>query len=286
MKRTRVLGWAARAALVLAMVPLGACKDDSSGTSGTPGGGTASPLSSVWINQATTGGGGGTATPLSDVWVDSTTVTPTGAGAILPSIDEITYSFPKIPAYIAPPNAGYDHPLMTHSSAAAIVGPEDQLLTEINNYRLQTLGNQNQNLGNNQGGLGVPINGITVTAIPPSGKLRKNARAHCKHYGRYHAGALPQAPATNAEGDAINAGFNPDPGRLRKSNITATSAIDYSLSGAAFDNAQNTFNAMQSGNHPVLTTTAYSYIGIGHWPQGDQQYYWNIVLGNGVNPVN
>jgi hypothetical protein len=283
MRVTGILGWTARGALALCLVPLSAClKDDSGSSASSTGLGAATPL--VWDDQSTGATGGGGDTPLTDVYIDSTTVTSSGLGAILPSIDEITYSFPVIPAYIA----GNNHPLMVQSSAAAVVNPEDQLLTLINNYRLQTLGQQNLGGGGGGGlgGVGVPIGGIIVTAIPPSGKLRKNARAHCKHYGRTsynHPGALP---LVNAEGDDINSGGVTPTGRLRKSLITVSSVGQGVMSGPGFDTAQNTFDAMVAANSPILTTTAYTYIGIGHWPQGDQSFYWNFVLATGVNPVN
>jgi hypothetical protein len=284
MRRMGILAWTARGALALCLVPLSAClKDDSGSSSSSTGLGAASPL--LWQDQSAASGGNTGDTPLSDLYIDSTTVTATGAGAILPSIDEITYSFPKIPPYIA----GNNHQLMVNSSAAAVVNPEDQLLTLINNYRLQTLGAAAVGGGAGGGGLGgigVPVGGIIVTAIPPSGKLRKNARAHCKHYGKLannHPGALP---AVNAEGDDINSGGVTPPGRLRKSLISVTAVGQAGLSGAAYSTAQNTFDALVAGNSAILTTTAYTYIGIGHWPQGDQQFYWNFVLATGTNPVN
>lgn len=277
MRRTGILGWAARGALALCLVPMSAClKDDSGSGSSSVGAGVNTPL--VWQDQSTAGTGATGDTPLSDVYIDSTTVTPAGAGAILPSIDEITYGFPVV--YIA----GNNHPLMTQSSAAAVVNPEDQLLTLINNHRLQTLG-QNQGGGGGvlPGGGGQQIN-IVVTAIPPSGKLRKNARAHCKHWGRYHTGFMLTNPAP--EGDSVNAGGVTPTGRLRKSNVTVSSVGEEIWFGPGVDTAQNTFNAMLQGNSPVLTTTAYTYIGIGHWPQGPSSFYWSFILATGVNPVN
>ena len=285
MRATGILGWAARGALALCLVPLSAClKDDSGSSTSQTGLGVATPL--VWDDQSTPAGANTGDTPLTDVYIDATTVTATGAGAILPSIDEITYSVPRIPAYIA----GNNHPLLVQSSAQAVVNPEDQLLTLINNHRLQTLGQANIGAGGGgQNGIGVPIGGINVTAIPPSGKLRKNARAHCKHYGRVmynHPGPLPAFPLANVEGDRVNDGGVTPTGRLRKTLITVSAVGEASMSGAGFNNARNTFDAMVAGNSPVLTTTAYTYIGIGHWPQGDQGFYWNFLLATGVNPVN
>ena len=278
MRRTGILGWAARGALALCLVPMSAClKDDSGSGSSSVGLGVNTPL--VWQDQSAGAAGGSGDTPLTDVYIDATTVTPSGAGAILPSIDEITYGFPK-PFPVA--STFFTHPLMTQSSAAAVVNPEDQLLTLINNHRLQTLGQQNQGgaLPGNGGGQVV----IIITAIPPSGKLRKNARAHCKHYGKFLMGALPQG--ANEEGDNINSGGSTPTGRLRKSNITVSSVVQYAMSGPGFNNPQNTFDDMLAANHPALSTVAYTYIGIGHWPQGDQSYYWNLILATGVNPVN
>ena len=283
MRATAKLGWAVRGALALCLVPMSAClKDDSGSSSSSTGLGTPTPL--AWQDQSTGPGANSGDTPLTDVYIDATTVTASGAGAILPSIDEITYSFPRIPAYIA----GNNHPLMTNSSAAAVVNPEDQILTLINNYRLQTLGGQ-QGIGGGGGGIGgggigVPIGGIIVTAIPPSGKLRKNARAHCKHFGRFIAGNMTLV--NTPENDDINSGGVTPTGRLRKSLITVSSVGQGVMSGPAFDTAQNTFDDMVANTSPILTTTAYTYIGIGHWPQGDVDYYWNFVLATGVNPVN
>ncbi|HEX7896198.1 MAG TPA: hypothetical protein VF950_00355 [Planctomycetota bacterium] len=269
--------------MALCLVPLSAClKDDSGSSTSQTGLGAATPI--LWQDQSTASGGNTGDTPLSDLYIDSTTVTATGAGAIIPSIDEITYSFPKIPPYIA----GNNHQLMVNSAAAAVVNPEDQLLTRINNYRLQTLGAAAVGgAGGGAGGnIGVPIGGIIVTAIPPSGKLRKNARAHCKHHGKLsnnHPGALP---AVNAEGDDINSGGVTPQGRLRKGLIQVTSVAQGNLSGPAYSTAQLTFDYLVSVNALILTTTAYTYIGIGHWPQGDQQFYWSFIAANGVNPVN
>jgi hypothetical protein len=284
MGRTRMMGWAPRVALALALGSLNAClKDDSGSSSSSTGIGASTPLTAVWTSTATTGTGGTSDTPLSDVWIDATTVTATGAGAILPSIDEVTYGFPR--QYLPPTDPNATHQIMVQSSAAAVVNPEDQLLTQINNYRLQTLANQNQQVNNQNGGL--PLGGITVTAIPPSGKLRRSARAHCKHYGKLsnnHPGALPAG--ANAEGDALTTGTIAPGGRLPKALVTATGTNQAAFSGAAYNTATNAFNYLSNSNSFVLTATGYTYIGIGHWPQGDQEFYWNIVLGTTVNPVN
>lgn len=284
----RTTGWASRALALALLVSMNAClKDDTSSGSSSVGVGAATPLTAVWVDTSTPTAGGGTPdTPLTDVWIDATTVTATGNGAILPSIDEVTYGFPT--AYLPAGNPSLTHQLMVHSSAAAVVNPEDQILTLINNHRLQTLGQGNLGGVGGIGGVGGVggVGGQQITALPPSGKLRKNARAHCKHYGRFHAGALPAGP--NAEGDDINGGGVNPTGRLRKGKVTVSAAVQYSLSGPGYSTAQLTFDQLVSSNSPVLTSTAYSYIGIGHWPQGDPavQYYWNFVLGNGVNPVN
>ncbi len=288
----RTMGWmkvAGRLGLALCVASMSAClKDDSGSSQSSVGAGVATPLTAVWIDQSTPAGGATGDTPLSDVWIDSTTVTPTGAGAILPSIDEITYGFPK--PYLPVGNPNLNHPLMTHSSAAAILNPEDQLLTLINNYRLQTLGGLGGIGGGGGlggGGVGVPIGGIAITAIPPSGKLRKNARAHCKHYARYHDLDFPIGNAQNVETDSIYGGGIQTPqGRLRKSNVTVTGWTEQTLFGVGVSTAQEAFDTLVTGPSIVLTTTAYTYIGIGHWPQGFRDYYWTIILGNGVNPVN
>ena len=285
-----VTGWGSRAVALALLISMNAClKDDSGSSQSSVGPGAATPLSDVWRDQSTAATGSNADTPLSDVWVDATTVTASGNGAILPSIDEVTYGFPTVYTINPPPSADYLlHQLMVHSSARAVLDPEDQILTLINNYRLQTLGQGNLGGVGGIGGVGGVggVGGQQITALPPSGKLRKNARAHCKHYARWHAGNLPQGP--NIEQDDINSGGVNPTGRLRKSKVTVSAAVQYSLSAPAYSTAQFAFDQLVSTNSPILTSIAYSYIGIGHWPQGDPLvlYYWNFVLGNGVNPVN
>ena len=266
-----------RAVLLLTLTTLSACLKDSSG-SGLSQTGLGAPSPLVWIDQSQPLLGGATDTPIN--WIDATTVTSSGVGAIVPSTDEITYSFPRV---FNPP--GTNHPIQTNSNAAAVVSPEDQLAQAINTYRQVNLG------GGGIGGIGgLPGAGggggavvVTTVMIPMANRLRKSARAHCKHAALFHPGALA---ANNGEGDGLVAGVGTPGGRLPKCGVSVGQTLQFVLSGGGYPTATTARDYFVQNNSAGILATGYTYMGIGHWPGGSQTYYWSIIYGQGVNPVN
>lgn len=290
MAENKVFGSASRLALALTLVSMSAClKDDSGSGASQTGLGVATPV--LWVDQslptaASTGVPGDS--PLN--WIDATTVTPTGGGAILPSTDEVTYGFPARLLPIGDPSL--THQLQVNSNAVAILNPEDQLAQAINTHRQVSAGFGNVG-GVGVGGFGGGGGGgqVGTVMLPMSNKIRKNARAHCKHYGvlaNNHPGALP---LVNAEGDNILSGGVAPNGRLPKTGTvkqpaTATQTLQLVLSGAAYPDATSARNFFVTNNGAQLTNTQYNYMGIGHWPAGDQSYYWDVIFALNPNPVN
>lgn len=266
-----------RAAMLLTLTALSAClKDNTSSGASQTGIGAPSPL--VWVDQSSPILVTSTDSPLN--WVDATTVTSTGAGAIVPSTDEITYSFPVV---FNPP--GTNHPLQTASNAAAVVSPEDQLAQAINTYRQVNLGAGGVGGIGGIGGIGGGGGGVVVTTvmIPMSNRLRKSARAHCKHAALFHPGALA---ANNGEGDGLVGGVGTPGGRLPKCGVSVGQTAQFVLSGAGYPTATSARDYFVQNNSAGILATGYTYMGVGHWPSGDQQYYWSVIYGQGVNPVN
>lgn len=280
---TSVIRQASRTAL-LGLLALSAClKDESSGSASQTGIGAASPL--VWVDQSGISSGVAGDTPPN--WIDATTVTPSGGGAILPSTDEITYGFPT--PFLPVGDPSLTHQLQTNSSAQAVVVPEDQLAQAINTYRQVSAG------FGGVGGIG-GIGGIggggqqqqfATVLLPMANKSRKNARAHCKHYGTIannHTGALPAG--ANAEGDNLIGGGAAPGGRFPKCNASAGQAAQVAVSGPTYGTATAARDYFVNNNAGVITSANYNYMGVGHWPAGSEQYYWNVIFTFGLNPQN
>jgi hypothetical protein len=290
MGENRVIRGASRLALVLALVSMSAClKDDSGSGASQTGLGAATPV--IWVDQsAPTAASIGVPgdSPLN--WIDATTVTATGVGAILPSTDEVTYGFPR--PLLPVGNPSLTHPLQTNSNAAAVLNPEDQLAQAINTYRQVSAGFGGVGGIGGIGGIGGGVGQVGTVMLPMSNKLRKNARAHCKHYGAYHPGAFPPGNAANPEGDTIMTGGVAPNGRLPKTgangqpNPFVGGPMAVSVAGAGYPNAQAARDYFVTNNAAQLTTTNANYMGVGHWPAGDQSYYWFVIFGMNPNPVN
>lgn len=242
-----------RRSLTLLLSILAGCLKDSSGSSSGTGPGADTPL--AWVDQSASATGTGGDTPL--LWVDVVEASNQNPFGIA-STDERTYGAPDV--YV--PNS--THPLMTRTTSNLLIAGEDQVASRLNNFRWMAL----------TGGAFIIDPPVPVGSfyLPVSNALRKNARAHCKHYAGFHAGPLQP---TNPEGDDVA-------GRLRKSAITTSGAAEIVLSGAAFADPDAAADEIIA-HHSSLLTGSFTYFGVGHFLGGDQTAYWSVVFA--VNPI-
>lgn len=260
-----------RLALLLAVAPLAACKDDNGSSVSDVGLGADTPLQ--WISPNTGGGGGGSAgdTPLQ--WIDPNNAVGGAGGIFVISQDEVFYDAPT--PYIP----GVHHPIMTATTDAVITNPELNVMAMINSIR--------QNL-NGGGGGGVINGGIGGGANIPqllfNDKLRKSARALCKHYVLFHS----QAPflATDPEQNSFAAGgpANTPAGRNGKGNVGATGAMrEDVLADPAWTNSGNVGREFANRNPAAVADPLMRYQGVGHWRGGQFQWYWSLLIVGNVN---
>jgi len=287
------------AALVAAVV-IPAC-----GTTGSPGG--ANPNGILWNSQGSSNNSTGAATP---GWIDPNqgVVGPIGITNIIVSTDDATYDgyFPNgsglsgigsVSASKITYIANNFHMLSTDTGSVAITSRESQLEGDINAYRQKKLGN----IGG--GGLGGGIVVGTTSGIILAGhfKATKSARAHCKHYAKYHGG-FPAG--LNFEGDDLgitppgSAAFTPgtpqleplisppvaEMGRLGKLDVLANfwEGIPYHGGDGEEDSA---INYLILNFAPDMINT-WTNLAVGHWRGGPFIYYWYIVFLSDPNPAN
>lgn len=240
-----------------ALLLLGGCLDDeSSGSSSSTGLGAASPL--PWVDQSASATGGGGDTPLQ--WVD--TVVASGQNPFgIASYDERTYGGPDV--Y----ESGSIHPLMTRTTSNIILGGEDQVASRLNNYRWLAL----------TGGQFIIDPPVPVGAfyLPVSNSLRKNARAHCKHFTGFHLGPLT---SSNPEGDGVSS-------RLSKCKITAATCAEAVLSGPAYAEPDVAADWFIAHNSSLITSLSYNYFAAGHFLGGSETAYWSLVFAKDPSPV-
>jgi hypothetical protein len=242
---------------------------------GTATGGPAAAAGILWNPTSTPGATGGSTAPAGVLWVDPNSGSPGGFTPYIPSNDMITYSSPTV--YIA----GNTHPLSTASSAQNITQAEGGLMQALNAYRSKQL---NGNGGGIGGGGGLGGGGFVVPPqnafLQASEGLTRNARANCKHFALYHAGAFG---AANPEGDSVNAGGVAPAGRLAKTGITAGGVTEIRLAGPQYADYNTVANYMTSNYGAALTNLQVNKFGVGYWTGGTQKYYWCVILA--VNPM-
>jgi hypothetical protein len=243
---------------VLAMLT-GCLKDDSGGGGSSVGPGASTPL--PWTSTSTAATGGAGDTPL--LWVDA--VAASGQNPFgIPSTDERTYGAPD------PYVANSIHPLMTRTTSNIIIAAEDQVASRLNNYRWLALTGGNFFIN--------PPVPVGTFYLPMSNSLRKNARAHCKHYVGFHSVTPSVFPSTNAEGDSVA-------GRLTKSKITFGAVAEALLSGAAYGDPDDAADILIQNYGSLIASPAYNYIGVGHFMGGQDTFYWSVIFAASPSPV-
>jgi hypothetical protein len=245
----------AAAVAVLAMLA-GCLKDDTGGGSSSPGVGASTPL--PWTSTSTAAGTSTGDTPL--LWVDAVAASGTNPFGI-PSVDDRTYGAPDV--YVA----NSTHPLMTRTTSNIVIAAEDQVASRINNYRWLAITGGNFFIN--------PPVPVGTFYLPMSGSLRKNARAHCKHYVGFHNGPFG---LTNPEGDTVS-------GRLTKSKITFGAVTEVVLAGAAYGDPDDAADILIQNYGPLFASAAYNYIGVGHFMGGTETFYWSVILAASPSPV-
>lgn len=243
--------------IVLALA--GCMKDDSGGGGSSVGPGASTPL--PWTSTSTAATGGAGDTPL--LWVDA--VAASGQNPFgIPSTDERTYGMPD------PYVANSIHPLMTRTTSNIIIAAEDQVASRLNNYRWLALTGGNFFIN--------PPVPVGTFYLPMSSSLRKNARAHCKHYVGFHSSTPPVFPSTNAEGDNVA-------GRLTKSKITFGAAAEALLAGPGYGDPDDAADIFIQDYGSLIASPAYNYLGVGHFMGGDKTFYWSVIFASNPSPV-
>jgi len=288
------------AALVAAVV-IPAC-----GSTGSPGG--ANPNGILWNSQAVPGGGTpGASTP---GWIDPNlgVVGPIGIQNIIVSTDDATYDgfFPNGQGLsgLGPVQtssiqyiAGLFHPLSTDTGSITITSREDTLEGDINAYRQKKLGN----IGG--GGLGGGIVVGTTSGIILAGHFEatKSARAHCKHFAKFHGGFLEENPEGDLTGTTVpgTPAYVPgtpqleplitppvaEQGRLGKLDVEANAGDSILVSGGAYGEADPVITFLIL-NYPTDLLNTWTNIAVGHWRGGPNIYYWQIIFLSDPNPAN
>jgi hypothetical protein len=290
------------AALVAAIV-IPAC-----GSTGSPGG--ANPYGILWNSQGSTNSPTGTTATAG--WVDPNlgVVGPIGISNIIVSTDDATYDgfFPSgaglsglspISAQKIQYIAGNFHPLSTDTGSVAITGREDVLQSDINAYRQTKLGN----IGGGGLGGGIVVGNTTGILLAGHFACTKMARAHCKHYAKFHGG-FP--PGQNVEGDdvlqtamgtpaytpgvpqlepGIGPPFVAELGRLGKLDVVANGSASIVVSGGGYGEPDPVETFLVTNVAPTLLMT-WTNLSVGHWRGGPNLYYWNIVFLSDPTPAN
>ncbi|HEX7898166.1 MAG TPA: hypothetical protein VF950_10425 [Planctomycetota bacterium] len=245
------------AALGVLALLAGCLKDDTSGSSSTTGLGSSTPLPWTSTSSSPSTGNSGD-TPL--LWVDA--VAASGQNPFgIPSTDERTYGSPTV--YVA----NSIHPLMTRTTSNIITTAEDHVASRINNYRWLAITGGNFFIN--------PPVPVGVFYLPMSLNLRKNARAHCKHFVGFHNGPLT---LSNPEGDTVT-------GRLTKSMITYGAAAEVVLSGPTNGDPDLAADLLIQNYGSLFANPAYNYIGVGHFAGGTETFYWSVILAASPSPV-
>jgi hypothetical protein len=264
------------ACLSVALLTAGSCGDDSSSSSSDNGAGQPTPP--LWNDQSTTATGGTGDTPL--LWNDPNTAN-TQFGIIDPT-DTRTYTYPDI--YIL----GNKHPLMTDVTARdfpVIVTQEQRLTDLLIEWRILEY---ERLIGMRRTDVGFP----RAAFLAEYADLRRNARAHCKHFAVWHTTVA--FALVNPEGDNIinngititrvepsNAavGATNAAGRLPYSMIDVDAAGQLIQSGPTYGIPDRVFTQWSTNNGNFIRRTNWTHLGVGYWAGtgSSDLHYWNAV---------
>jgi hypothetical protein len=258
------------AGLGVSLLTAGSCGDDSSSSSSDSGAGQPTPP--LWNDQSTTATGGTGDTPL--LWND-----PNTAGILFGIIDPTdvrTYTYPDI--YIL----GNKHPLMVdiiQRDFPVIFNQENRLTEILIEWRIQEY---ERAIGMRRTDPGFPRAAFIAEYID----LRRNARAHAKHYAVWHTTVAP-FPVVNEEGDNVLTPASPCPpppcthiqvspanvavawvsptGRLIKSFIDCDQAGQLVAAGTTLGIPDRVFTQWVTNNTPFMLRTVWTHLGVGYW---------------------
>jgi len=253
----------ARRILAVVLLAAAGCSDSNS-SGATSSGGPGYPTPPLWNDTSTVstgvpgGAGANGDTPL--LWTD-----PNLANivfGILDPTDTRTYTTPDI--YIL----GLKHPLMTdviQRDFPVIIAQEDRLTQLLIEWRIQQY---EQAIGIQRTRPGFP----NAAFITEYGDLRRNARAHAKHYAVWHSATGP-LPMTNAEGDALG-------GRLTKSYIQAAASGQLVASGPTYGIPDRVFTQWITNNRNFILQQNWTHLGVGYWAGtgSSELHYWNVIF--------
>jgi hypothetical protein len=235
------------------------CGKDENQSGATSGGGVGVNTPLLWNDVSSTGSGPLGDTPL--LWNDPNTATVV-LGTVDPT-DTRTYTYPDI--YIL----GNRHPLMTDVPARdfpVVIGQENRLTELIIEWRISEYERALAPLRRTDPRF---PRAAFLTEYPD---LRRNARAHSKHYAVHHP-TVPFPNGANAEGD--------DPqGRLAKSFITADAIAQLVASGAGTWSPDQVANDWTTGYAALLLDPGWTHLGAGYWSSEGSvgTYYWTLLL--------
>ncbi len=248
-----------RAPAVLALAALTGCGKDENQSGATSGGGVGANTPLLWND--TSGGGDGPAgdTPL--LWNDPNTATFV-LGTLDPT-DTRTYTYPDI--YIL----GNRHPLMTDVPARdfpVVISQENRLTELIKEWRISEYERALAPLRRTDPRF---PRAAFLTEYPD---LRRNARAHSKHYALHHP-TLGLPGGANVEGDAA-------PGRLEKCFLAADAFAQLVAFGPDSWSPDQVANAWTTGSAALLLDPGWTHLGAGYWSSEGSlgTYYWTLLL--------
>jgi len=303
MSTSRAWVWTGRLAALIAAVVIPAC-----GSTGSPGG--SNPNGILWNSQGSSNPPqNGMPTPS---WIDPNlgVVGPIGISNIIVSTDDATYDgfnpsgaglsgIGPVSTQTIQYIAGNFHPLSTDTGSVSITGRESELEGDINAYRQKKLGN----IGG--GGLGGGIVVGTTSGIILAGHFEatKSARAHCKHYAKYHGGfpagenfegddlgvTVAGTPAYVVGTPQLEPGIGPpyvaELGRLGKLDVVENAWEGIVVSGGGYGEADPVITFLITNYAPDMINT-WTNLAVGHWRGGPLLYYWYIIFLSDPTPAN
>jgi len=298
MSSNRVWVWSGRLAALVAAVVIPAC-----GSTGSPGG--SNPNGILWNSQGNTNAA--TGQPV-QYWYDPNTgvVSPIGIQNIVTSVDDATYDSFTLNSVAGQLSggrvtyiAGLFAPLSTDTGSVSITNRENALQGDINGYRQSQLGN----VGGGGINGGVAVGNVTGIILSGHFKATKSARGHCKYYGlNYGAGNF--AAVANQQGDDMQtttgqtnpfgtpAPGNPDgdQGRLGKIGVIAFvpsfAQADFCFAGPQYGEHDLAFQHLLRTSPGAIAATGPTNFAVGHWRQGPETYYWDIIYLLNPTPPN
>lgn len=246
---------AAMAWMSVGLLTAGSCGDDNSSGS-TSGGGAGLPTPPLWNDTSSTATASTGDTPL--LWNDPNTAS-IQFGIIDPT-DTRTYTYPDI--YIL----GNKHPLMTdiiQRDFPVNFIQENRLTELLIEWRLLEY---ERAIGFERSRPGFPRAAFITEFVD----LRRNARAHSKHYSVWHT--TVNFPMVNAEGDNVA-------GRATKSMIAYDAIGQLIQAGPTYGIPDRVFTVWSTTNPNFLRDPAWTHLGVGYWAGtgSSQLHYWTAI---------